>query len=265
VALSPDGLLASGSGDRTIRLWNTAAGSRQLIIEGHSNWVRSVAFPTDGRLLASGSGDRSVRLWNTATGALRRTFEGHSGSVQSVALSCNGLLASGSSDRTIRLWNTATGAFQQSLKGHSGSIESVAFSPDGHVLAFSSGDQCVRLWNIDSQFGNPLYVHSKLINETEAFYRCWECGIVTHSKHVLKRHVSNSHHPELVYRCHYEDCTNLKNPCHRRDKLLDHYRFFHGGISSSDIINNKRELLPCPPICPICSITIQTCPEFYEC
>lgn len=265
VALSSNGLLASGSGDRTVRIWNIATGTLQLILEGHSNRVHSVAFSTDGRLLASGSGDKTIRLWDTMTGALRRTFKGHSGSVQSVAISCNGLLASGSSDRTIGLWSTATGAVQQSFEGHCGSVESVAFSPDGRVLAFSPGDQSIRLLHIDSQFGYPLSVHSKLINETEAFYRCWECGIVTNTKHVLKRHVSHSHHPEFVYRCHYKDCTTLKTPCHHRHKLLDHYRFFHGGVPSSDIINNKRELLPCPPICPFCSITIQTWREFYEC
>jgi WD40 repeat protein len=76
VALSPDGLLASGSGDMTIRLWNTATGTLQLTIEGHSNWVRSVAFSTDGRLLASGSGDKIIRLWDTTADVPHQTLDG---------------------------------------------------------------------------------------------------------------------------------------------------------------------------------------------
>jgi WD40 repeat protein len=59
-------------------------------LEGHSDWVSSVAFSPDGRQVVSGSGgsgDRTVRLWDAATGAALQTLEGHSGSVRSVAIS----------------------------------------------------------------------------------------------------------------------------------------------------------------------------------
>ena len=62
-------------------------GSSLQTLEGHSRWVRAVAFSPDGQLLASASDDKTVRLWDSRTGALRGTLKGHSGRVNAVAFS----------------------------------------------------------------------------------------------------------------------------------------------------------------------------------
>ena len=111
ISFNPDGkLLASGSYDKTIKLWEVPSGKLIKTLEGHEADVKSVSFSPDGKLLASGSKDKTIKLWEVPSGKLIKTLKGHKNWVKSVSFSPDGkLLASGSYDKTIKLWEVPSG------------------------------------------------------------------------------------------------------------------------------------------------------------
>ena len=169
VAFSPDGFtLASGSSDKTVKLWDSFNGTEIRTFIGHSKAVNSVAFNSDGEILASGSSDGTVKLWDSFNGTEIRTLIGHSNIIHSVVFSPRGqLLASGSSDSSIKLWDVNEGKEIYTLHGHSDVVRSVAFSPDGKILASGSSDRTVRLWKIwNGKEIRTLFEHSDQIIST---------------------------------------------------------------------------------------------------
>jgi WD40 repeat protein len=117
-------------------------------LEGHRDWVSSVAWSHDATRLASASSDNTVKIWDPATGQCVSTLEGHSGWVSLVAWSHDATrLASASDDETVKIWDPATGQCVSTLEGHSGSVSSVAWSHDATRLASASDDNTVKIWD----------------------------------------------------------------------------------------------------------------------
>jgi WD40 repeat protein len=86
VAFSHDSqMVASGSEDKTIKLWDAKTGSELQTLKGYSELVLLVAFSHDSQMLASGSYDNTIKLWDVKTGSELQTLKGHSKSVWSVA------------------------------------------------------------------------------------------------------------------------------------------------------------------------------------
>ncbi|KAI0423859.1 WD40-repeat-containing domain protein [Xylaria sp. FL1042] len=174
LAFSPDSkFLASGSDDRTARIWDFETGKSLVVLDFHSSYVNSVSFSSDGTRLATGAGDSTVAIWyqkspgcwgnNDVLTQPDQILKGHSDMVWTVCFAPYGsLLASASQDNYVRIWDTnvrgkQTGEGQpdQSMgiaqadngPGHRQSIGCLAISSDGKFIASASTDGVICLWD----------------------------------------------------------------------------------------------------------------------
>ncbi|WP_246162571.1 WD40 repeat domain-containing protein [Brasilonema sennae] len=105
-SFSPDGkILATASGDKTVKLWDTATLKEIKTLSGHTDAVVGTSFSPDGKMLATASYDNTVKLWDTATLKEIKTLSGHTDAVVGTSFSPDGkILATASFDKTVRLW-----------------------------------------------------------------------------------------------------------------------------------------------------------------
>jgi WD40 repeat protein len=154
IALSPDGrLLATGSYDQTIRLWDLETGTERRTLTGHNGGVFGLSFRPDGKVLASASSDRTVKLWEVETGQRLDTLSQSLKELNAVAFSPDGRrLAAAGADNRIRVWEIPASARETpppvvSRFAHEGSILRLQFSSDGRWLLSSASDLTVKLWD----------------------------------------------------------------------------------------------------------------------
>ncbi|PVF94835.1 WD40 repeat-like protein [Serendipita vermifera] len=179
VAISPDGkLVAAGSLDTIVRLWDVRTGTLLERLKGHRDSVYSVAFTPDGQGLVSGSLDKTLKYWELnirdgkPTSAVERergekyakcllNFVGHKDYVLSVAISDDGRwIVSGSKDRGVQFWDK-NGVAQLMLQGHKNSVISIDLSPVGGHLATGSGDWQARVCELKLSSCTRLFIITK--------------------------------------------------------------------------------------------------------
>ena len=143
-----DNILATGSYDSTIKIWDIETGEELRTLEGHTSGIRCLQF--DDSKLISGSLDHTVRIWNWRTGDLLKTYTGHTNGI--IGLHFDGtLLASASSDTAIKIWNFGADKSTYFLRGHTDWVNAVRVDSASRTV-FSASDDCTaKLWDLDSR------------------------------------------------------------------------------------------------------------------
>jgi WD40 repeat protein len=173
----------SGSFDKTLRLWDVAAGQCVRIFEGHADIIHSVAWDWERRWAISAGNDKSIRLWDLASGRCLRVFQDHFERVLAITMTGDGRWAvSGSGDKMLRLWNLVTGQCTQVFSGHTAAVTSLSMSPDGRWIASGSHDQTLRLWELEWEYEFPAPAD-------------WDDGAAVHLENFLTLHTP--HQSEL--------------------------------------------------------------------
>ncbi|KAH6624100.1 quinon protein alcohol dehydrogenase-like superfamily [Chaetomium sp. MPI-SDFR-AT-0129] len=142
-----DNIIATGSYDATIKIWNIETGEEIRTLHGHTRGIRALQF--DDSKLISGSLDNTIKIWNWHTGECISTLQGHTDGVVSVHFDAQ-LLASGSIDKSVKIFDfNSKEAY--CLKGHTDWVNCTRLDINSRTVMSASDDTTLKLWDLDTR------------------------------------------------------------------------------------------------------------------
>lgn len=162
-------MLATGSSDATIRLWDTGTGKPKGTLRGVTAEQAVMCVDFQAGLVAGGANDSVVRVWDVATERVRTSLVGHSGKIYGVCLSPdNRQLVSTGTDRSIKVWDLARGVCIRTIQTPS-IVNSLDMSMDGALVVTGHQDGGVRLWDLakGAKVAENKELHTAAVTSTQ--------------------------------------------------------------------------------------------------
>uniref|UniRef100_A0A7S0PX60 U3 small nucleolar RNA-associated protein 13 C-terminal domain-containing protein n=1 Tax=Asterionellopsis glacialis TaxID=33640 RepID=A0A7S0PX60_9STRA len=153
ISVAPnDSLVATGSQDKTVKLWRSTDLTLQGTLKGHRRGVWDCQFSPFDRVIATSSADRTVKLWSLSDYSCVRTFQGHVSSALRVRFLSGGLqLVSSGADGLIKVWTIRTNECETTMDGHSDKVWALDLSPSSGSLVTGGADSRIVVWNDTTQ------------------------------------------------------------------------------------------------------------------
>lgn len=153
---------ATGSADRTIKIWDLASGQLKLTLTGHISSVRALAISSRHPYLFSVSEDKTVKCWDLEYNKVVRSYHGHLSGVYSCNLHPSlDLLFTGGRDSTCRVWDIRTKAQIKVLAGHTNTVSSIQSQPVDPQVITGSHDSTIRCWDLISGKASSILTNHK--------------------------------------------------------------------------------------------------------
>ncbi|XP_069690703.1 WD repeat, SAM and U-box domain-containing protein 1-like [Periplaneta americana] len=204
-------LLASGSGDKMVRLWvrndeGRFEESESSPMEGHRYGINQVEFSPSGELLASCSLDGSTILWDAGSGRRGRpSFQVSGSGVRTCRFSPDGhLLVTAGDDEKAFVWSTHTMEQLMVVEGHNDAIAAAAFTPDSQYLVTACSDGHMKLWSVA-----PCSEQCMLTQEDAHDLGVQSCDFSPTEGTTATKHASNNMYRYLLATCGNDSLVKL--------------------------------------------------------
>ncbi|KAG2495473.1 hypothetical protein HYH03_006418 [Edaphochlamys debaryana] len=153
---------ATGSADRTIKIWDLASGQLKLTLTGHIEQVTGLAISNRHPYMFSCGLDKMVKCWDLEQNKVIRSYHGHLSGVYSIALHPQlDILMTGGRDSVVRVWDMRSKVQAMVLAGHDQTVCSLlAQAPDPQCIS-GSHDSTIRLWDLRKAKASAVLTHHK--------------------------------------------------------------------------------------------------------
>jgi WD40 repeat protein len=215
LALLSDGNIASGSLDKTIKIWESKNDYKCInTLNGHTDLVRCLLVLQNGNLV-SGSYDNSIRVWDCKSFECIKTNQGHTYWVYSLINLVNGFYASGSCDKTFKVWNTNNECVNTITEDNG--VLSLLLLTGGNI---ASGTKTIKIWKCVNDYKDIQCIHI-LKGHTNSIYTLY----LVNNDYILSGSGDNT----IKF-------WDIKNGYQCINTLIGH----NGAIRSLLILNNNR-------------------------
>ncbi|KAJ3081689.1 Transducin (beta)-like 3 [Rhizoclosmatium hyalinum] len=172
IAVAPnDRIFATGSQDKTAKVWSAVDGSLVGTCTGHKRGVWCVQFSTVDQVLVTSSGDKTIKLWSMSDYSCLKTLEGHLNSVLKVSFVSLGMqMVSSGSDGLVKLWNIKNNECVNTFDAHEDKVWALAMKQDESLVVSGGADSKITLWEdctVAEQEENDRITNEKVTKEQD--------------------------------------------------------------------------------------------------